>query len=97
MQDPNSDAPYEYYSACPHPTRHEIKPCYVSESKILLRRYIETYRDLLSKYFKNVVLGHVGAVQISFLTTNRNMFTGKFVKLERFLAVLREHIIFNVK
>ena len=37
------------------------------------------------------------AVQISFLTPNRNMFTGKFVKPEMFLAVLREHIIFNVK
>ena len=33
-----------------------------------------------------------------FLTPNRsNMFAGKFVKLERFLTVLRGHIIFNVK
>ena len=38
-----------------------------------------------------------GAVQMFFLKPNRNMFAGKFVKLERFLAVLREHIIFNVK
>ena len=31
------------------------------------------------------------------LTPHRNKFAGKFVKSERFLAVLREHIIFNVK
>ena len=38
-----------------------------------------------------------GAVQMFFLTPNRKMFVGKFIKLERFLAMLREHIIFNVK
>ena len=32
-----------------------------------------------------------------FLAPNRNMFAGKFVKSERFLALLREHITFNVK
>ena len=37
------------------------------------------------------------AVQIFFLRANRNMFSGKLVKSERFLAVLQEHIIFNVK
>ena len=31
------------------------------------------------------------------LTPNRNMSAGKSLKSERFLAVLREHIIFNVK
>ena len=31
-----------------------------------------------------------------FLTPNGNMFTGKFVKSGRFLAVLQEHIVFNV-
>ena len=38
-----------------------------------------------------------GAVQMFFLTPNRNMFAGKFVKSDRLLAVLREHIIFNIK
>ena len=33
----------------------------------------------------------------SFPTTNRNVFARKSVKPERFLAVLREHIIFSVK
>ena len=31
------------------------------------------------------------------LAPYRNMFAGKFVKSERFLAVLPERIIFNVK
>ena len=38
-----------------------------------------------------------GALQMFFLTPNRNMFTGKFVKSEIFLAVLWEHIIVDVK
>ena len=38
-----------------------------------------------------------GAVQMFFLAPNRNMFAGKFVKSERILAVLWEHIIFHVK
>ena len=36
------------------------------------------------------------AVQLFFLTNNRNTFAGKF-KGQRFLVVLRENIIFNVK
>ena len=38
-----------------------------------------------------------GAVQMFFLPSIRNMFAGIFVKSERFIVVLREHIIFNVK
>ena len=38
-----------------------------------------------------------GAVQIIFLTPNRNMFAGKFINSERRLAVLWEHIMFNAK
>ena len=37
------------------------------------------------------------AMQMSFMTPNRNMSAGKFLKSERFLAALRDHIIFNVK
>ena len=32
-----------------------------------------------------------------FVTPNRNMFAGKFVKSERVLAVLREQIVVKVK
>ena len=38
-----------------------------------------------------------GAVQMLFLTLNRKRVARKFVTWERFLAVLPEHIIFNVK
>ena len=38
-----------------------------------------------------------GAVQMFFARPNRNMFPEIFVKSERFLAVLREHVIFNFK
>ena len=38
-----------------------------------------------------------GVVQMFFLTPNRSMFAGKFLKPERLLAVLRKHIFFNVK
>ena len=37
------------------------------------------------------------AVQMLFLTPNKNMFAGKFVKSERVLAVLREQFVVNVK
>ena len=38
-----------------------------------------------------------GALQMFFLTPIRNMLAEKFLKSKRVLAVLREHIIFNVK
>ena len=37
------------------------------------------------------------AVQILFLTPNRNIFAGRFVKSERVLAVLLEQFVVNVK
>ena len=37
-----------------------------------------------------------GAMQIIFLTSNRNMFAGKFVKWGRLMIEFREHIVFNV-
>ena len=78
---------------------HQIKPYYVSETKTFLRRYIETYRRLLSRCFKNAVLGRQEIMQCKyfFLKPNRNLFARKFVKSERFLDALRGHIIFNVK
>ena len=84
-----------------------LPPSYPSREKTLLRLWIknfvkEIYRNIQRFAFKVLQecsswASRNGAVQISFLTPNRNMFIGKFVKLERFLAVLREHIIFNVK
>ena len=38
-----------------------------------------------------------GAVQMFFLKPNKNMFPGKSVKRQWFLAVFQEYIVFNVK
>ena len=80
----------------PQPTPHRIKS-YVFGIKFFLRRYTEMYRHLLSKCFKNAVLGRQEMVQrkCSFLTPNRNMFARKFVKSERLFTVLREHVILS--
>ena len=68
-------------------------------NKLFLTEITEIYRHLRSKCFKYAVLGGQEMAQCKcfFLTPNRNMFTGKFVKSERSLAVLREHIIFDIK
>ena len=84
----------------PNSLLQQIKFYYVSGTKVSLRRYTEIYRHIQAFAFK--VLQECGswasrndALQMFFLTpnTNRNMFAGKFVKSERFLAVLREHIV----
>ena len=64
------------FSLPPHLTPSQIKPYYVSGTKIFLRRYKELYRHLLSKCFKNAVLGRQEMVQYKyfFLTPNKNMF-----------------------
>ena len=81
----------------PHPTPHQIKPYYVSRTKILLRRYIEIQRHLFSKCFKNAVLGRQEMVQCKYFFWHQTkMLARKFVKSETFLAMLREHIIFSV-
>ena len=87
------------YSASPQPIPQQIKSYYVSGTNIVIRGYIEIYGYLLSKCFKNAVLGHHERVQCKyfFLAPNRNMFAGKFVNSESLLTVFREHIIFNVK
>ena len=80
----------------PQPTPHRTKS-YVFGIKFFLRRYTEMYRHLFSKCFKNAVLGRQEIVQCkcSFLTPNRNMFAGKFVKSEKLLTVFGEHIILS--
>ena len=81
----------------PQPTPHRIKPYYVFGIKFFLRRYTEMYGHVLSKCFKYAVLGRQEMVQrkCSFLTPNRNMFAGKFVKSEKLLTLLGEHIILS--
>ena len=78
-----------------------------SPDKILLRLWnknfiTEIYRNIQAFTFK--VFQECGswasrndAVQMLFLTPNRNMFAGKFVKTERVLGVLLEQFVVNVK
>ena len=79
----------------------------ISPDKILLRLWNKTflreiYRNIQTFAFKVLqessswVSGN-GAVQMFFLTPNRNMFPGKFVNWEIVLAVFWEHFVFNFK
>ena len=80
---------------------------YPPPDKILLRLWnknflAEIYRNIQALAFKvlqeyDALASKNGAVQMLFLTPNRNIFSGKFVKSKKVLAVLREHIVFNVK
>ena len=82
-------------------------PTNPSPDKILLclwnKNFItEIYRNTQAFTFK--VFQECGSwasrndtVQILFLAPNKNMFTGKFVKSERVLAVLQEQFLVNVK
>ena len=59
-------------------------------------RKIQTFAFKVLQEFSSWALRN-GAVQMFFLTPNRKMLAGKFVKWERFLAALWEYIIFSVK
>ena len=82
-------------------------PSSVQSDKISLHLWnkhflTEIYRNIQTFAFKLLQecsswASRNGAVQMFFLTPNRNMFPETFVKWERFLAVFREHIIFIVK
>ena len=84
-----------------------LPPSHLPLDKILLRLWNknflkEIYRNIQTfalKVFQECSswASRNGAVQIIFLTLNRNMLAGKFVKSEKFLAALRKHIICNVK
>ena len=68
----------------------------------LEKKIMEIYRNIQTFAFKvlqkcSSLASRNGAAQMYFLTSKRNIFAGKYVKSERFLIVLREHIIFNVK
>ena len=76
---------------------------HVFGTKIFLIRYTEIYRNIQKFAFKvlhecSFWVSKNCAVKMFFLAPNRNMFAEIFVvKSERFLAVLRDHIIFNFK
>ena len=64
---------------------------YVFRKKFFLG-YIQKYTDICSSW-----ASINGAVQMLSLTPSRTMSAGKCLKSERLLALLQEHIIFNVK
>ena len=64
---------------------------------VFLMRYIEIFRHLLSKCFKNAVLGVKKWCSANISSDNKQKYAEKFIKSESFLAVLRVDIIFNVK
>ena len=78
----------------PHTTRENLD---TSLQQNFLR---EIYRNIQTFVLKELQESNSwasgnGAVQMFFLTPNRNMFAGKFLKWESFLAVFWEHIIFS--
>ena len=104
LRDAGSESPSRNYSASPNPPPsgkilllpstlpYRIKCYYVFRKKNLT----EICRNMLTIAFKvlrkcSSWAARNGAVQML------NMSAGKFLKSERFLAVLQEHIIFNVK
>ena len=84
-----------------------LRPPAISPDKILLflwnKNFLgEIYRNIQTfalKVFQECSswASRDGAVQMFFLTPDRNMFAGKLLKWEKFLAVFREHINFDVK
>ena len=77
-----------------------IKTYYVFGTKVFLERYTEIYRHLFWEYFNNAALGRQWMVQCKsffWYKTERNISAGKLRKSVRFLAELREQIIFNAK
>ena len=73
----------------PHPTSHQT-------DATLLRLWNKNYRHLLSRCFKNVVLGRQEMVQCKYVFWHQTE-TCLLENLKRFLGVLREHVIFNAK
>ena len=76
---------------------HQVKSYFFFGIKFFLPRYTE--QPFAFKVIQECIswASRKGAVQIFFLKLSKNMFAGKFVKSEGFLAMLREPIIFNIK
>ena len=77
---------------------HQVKCYYDFGKKFLTDIYskIQIFPFKVLQKFSSWVSRN-GAVQMFSLTPSRNMSAGKFLKSERVLAVLWEHIISNVK
>ena len=84
-----------------------LHPPPIPPDEVLLRLWNknflkETYRNIQIFAFKVLEecsswMSRNGPLQFFFLTPNRNMFAGKFVKWERFFILFWKHIIFSIK
>ena len=87
----------------PNPTPHQIKFLEQDLERVWNKNFLtEIYRNIQTFAFKvfqkcSSWESRNGAVQMFFSNTKQKHFAGKFVKSERLLAVLQEHIFFNVK
>ena len=70
---------------------------YLWNKNFLTQIYRNIYRHLLSKYFKNAVIERPEAVPCNCFFGHQTAKSLQFVKSERFLIVLREHFMFNIK
>ena len=79
-----------------HPSDKIMLPLWNKNFLTEIYRNIQTFAFKVLQEYSSLASRN-DATQMFFLTPNRNMFAGIFVKSERFLTMLREHIIFNVK
>ena len=101
----NCKTSYKVHTASLLRKLFSLVPTHPPSDIILLRLWnknflTEIYRNMQTFAFKVLQkcsswASRNDAVQMFFLTPSRNIFAGKFLMSERFLTVLREHVIFN--
>ena len=70
---------------------------YLWNKNVITRIYWNIYGHFLSKYFKNAVIGRPETVPCKCFFGHQAATSLQFAKSERFLIVLPEHIMFNIK
>ena len=80
------------------PNLHQIKSYYVSRRNIFIRGCLEIYRHLLSKCFKNAIIGRQERVQCKYFFWHQTeTCLLENLQSQKDFWLLREDIIFNVK
>ena len=80
------------------PNLHQIKSYYVSRRNIFIRGCLEIYRHLLSKCFKNAIIGRQERVQCKYFFWHQTeTCLLENLRSQKDFWLLREDIIFNVK
>ena len=95
---PKQRASLRKSSRFPPSPPHQIKSYYIFGTKIFLFRYTEIYKHLLSKCFKNAVLGCQKMVQRKCSSdTKQKHVCWKICTVIKVFGRVRKYIIFNVK